>query len=301
MVSKTTWAWAGLAVGNLFWAGNALVARMVRDDIPPIALGFWRWSLALMILLPFVAPSLWRARAEIRAGGWRLVVLSAVGICIYNTLLYSAAHTTEAINITLLTTCLPMATFVLAGLLLRDWPRPIAWIGMLIAACGLIVLISRGQWQRLANLAFTPGDLLMLLAVMDWALYSVLLRRWARWIQVPALPLLGLTILIGVPLMLPLYLYEYAQVGGFALSAENLAAIGYTAVFASLFSYFAWTFGVQVVGASKASMSSYMMPVFTALLGWLILDEHLAGFHLVGALLIFAGLLLATRLKELKA
>src|SRR5690606_24652577 len=149
-------AWIGLVLGNLFWAGNALVARLVRDDIPPVALGFWRWSLALVLLLPFVAPSLWRARVDIVHGGWRLLVLSAVGICIYNTLLYSAAHTTEAINLTLLATCLPMATFIFAGLLLRDWPRPLAWLGMLIAASGLLVLISRGQWQRLAALQFNP-------------------------------------------------------------------------------------------------------------------------------------------------
>ena len=266
-MSKTAWAWLGLVLGNLFWAGNALVARLVRDDIPPISLGFWRWTLALVILLPFVAPALWRARQAIVYGGWRLVVLSVVSICAYNTLLYSAAHTTEAINITLVTTCLPLATFIFAGILLKEWPRPLAWGGMAIAAAGLLVLISRGEWQRFLSLNFNKGDVLMLLAVADWALYSVLLRRWARWIQISALPLLGLSILIGVPIMAPLYAYEFSQVGGFALTQANLAAIAYTAVFASLFSYFAWTYGVQIVGAAKASLSSYLMPVFTAVLG----------------------------------
>ena len=296
-MSKTAWAWLGLVLGNLFWAGNALVARLVRDDIPPISLGFWRWTLALVILLPFVAPALWRARQAIVYGGWRLVVLSVVSICAYNTLLYSAAHTTEAINITLVTTCLPLATFIFAGILLKEWPRPLAWGGMAIAAAGLLVLISRGEWQRFLSLNFNKGDVLMLLAVADWALYSVLLRRWARWIQISALPLLGLSILIGVPIMAPLYAYEFSQVGGFALTQANLAAIAYTAVFASLFSYFAWTYGVQIVGAAKASLSSYLMPVFTAVLGWIWLGEYLAGFHVVGAALIFSGLIVATRLK----
>lgn len=297
VVSRVFLACTGLLVGNLFWAGNALVARWVRDEIPPISLGFWRWSFALAILLPLVGPTLWRSRAAIRRGGWRLVVLSIVGICVYNTLLYSAAHTTEAINITLVSTCLPLATFLIAGLLLKEWPRRWAWLGMAIAALGLLVLISRGQAQRLLALQFNRGDLIMLLAVLDWALYSVLLRRWAPWIELPPLALLGLSVLIAVPLLLPFYLFELSQVGGFAPTLSNLGVIAYTGLFASVFAYFAWTFGVQVVGAAKASLSSYLMPVFTAVLGWLLLGEALQGFHWLGAGLIFSGLIVATRLK----
>jgi drug/metabolite transporter (DMT)-like permease len=288
-------AWIGLLLAAVFWAGNALVARAVRDDIPPLSLSFWRWSLALGILLPFVAPTLWRERERIRRGGWRLLVLSAIGIGVYNVLLYMAAHTTEAINLTLVSTCLPLATFVGAGLLLRDWPPQRAWYGLAVAAVGLIWLISRGELGRLLALRFNAGDLLMLLAVADWALYSVLLRRWAAWVDLPALPLLGLMILLCVPMLLPFYLYELFTVGGFEVTVGNLGAIGYTSICASLVAYFAWTYGVRVVGASKAALTSYLMPVFTALLGWLLLGEHLQSFHWVGAALIFSGLLLATR------
>lgn len=297
LVSPVTRAWIGLVLGSVFWAGNALVARAVRDDIPPLSLSFWRWSLALVLLLPFVAPTLWRERERIRRGGWRLLVLAAVGIGIYNSLLYSAAHTTEAINLTLVSTCLPLATFLGAGLLLGEWPRRGAWIGLAIAAAGLLLLISRGELQRLLALQFNNGDLLMLLAVFDWALYSLLLRRWAAWVELPSLALLGLMIALCLPMLLPFYLYELATVGGFEVSAANLGAIAYTAVFASLVAYFAWTNGVRVIGASKAALSSYLMPVFTALLGWLLLDEQLQSFHWIGAALIFSGLLLATRTK----
>lgn len=288
-------AWIGLVLASLFWAGNALVARAVRDEIPPFSLSFWRWTLALGILLPFVAPTLWRERERIRRGGWRLLVLSAVGIGVYNVLLYKAAHSTAAINLTLVTTCLPLATFIGAGLLLREWPQRRAWYGLVVAAAGLVWLVSRGDLGRLLALQFNPGDLLMLLAVADWALYSVLLRRWAAWVDLPALPLLGLMILLCVPMLLPFYLYELFSVGGFDVSLGNLGAIAYTAVCASLVAYFAWTYGVRVVGASRAALTSYLMPVFTALLGWLLLGEHLQSFHWVGATLIFSGLLLATR------
>ncbi len=277
------------------WSGNALVARAFHDEIPPLGLSFWRWVLAATLLLPIVARSIWRHRAALRAAGWRLPVLAACGIASYNSLLYTAAQSTEAINLTLVNTCLPLATFIGAGLLLGEWPLRRAWLGMIVAAVGLLYLISRGSWQVLSSLSFQRGDLIMLAAVAAWALYTLLLRRWAARLPVPPLTLLGVLMALGVPLILPFYLLELSRVGGFPPTAGNLAAIGYTAVFASLIAYLAWNHGVSVIGASKAAMTSYLMPVITALLGWLLLDEALQTFHWIGGALIFGGLLMATR------
>ncbi|WCR42949.1 DMT family transporter [Stutzerimonas stutzeri] len=288
-------AFAGLLIAVLCWSGNALVGRAFHDSIPPLSLSFWRWVLATSLLLPFVAKGIWTHRATLRAAGWRLPVLAAMGIASYNSLLYTAAQSTEAINLTLVNTCLPLATFIGAGFLLGEWPLRRAWFGMAVAAGGLLYLISRGSWQTFASLSFQRGDLIMLLAVLAWALYTLLLRRWARHLLLPPLVLLGVLMLLGLPLILPFYLLELGRVGGFALTPSNLAAIGYTAVFASLVAYVGWNHGVRIVGAGRAAMVMYLMPVFTALLGWLLLGEALRTFHWIGGALIFAGLLLATR------
>ncbi len=288
-------AFAGLLIAVLCWSGNALVGRAFHDSIPPLSLSFWRWVLATSLLLPFVAKGIWTHRATLRAAGWRLPVLAAMGIASYNSLLYTAAQSTEAINLTLVNTCLPLATFIGAGFLLGEWPLRRAWFGMAVAAGGLLYLISRGSWQTFASLSFQRGDLIMLLAVLAWALYTLLLRRWASHLLVPPLVLLGVLMLLGLPLILPFYLLELGRVGGFALTPSNLAAIGYTAVFASLVAYVGWNHGVKIVGAGRAAMVMYLMPVFTALLGWLLLGEALRTFHWIGGALIFAGLLLATR------
>ncbi|MDF3196829.1 DMT family transporter [Pseudomonas sp. 1928-m] len=296
MQSSVRVALAGLLLATLCWSGNALVARAFAGEIPPFALSFWRWSLALVLLLPFVAKPLWQHRAALRSAGWRLLVLAGVGIAGYNSLLYAAAQTTAAINITLVNTCLPLMTFIGAGLLLGEWPHRRAWWGMAVAAGGLLVLISKGSWASLSGLAFNKGDLIMLLAVADWALYSLLLRRWsAHLLSIPPLALLGVLMLLGVPLILPFYLYELAQGAHFNLTAENLAAISYTAIFASLLAYLAWNHAIRTLGAAKAALSNYLMPVFTAVLGWLLLGEGLQNYHWLGAALIFAGLLLGTQ------
>lgn len=295
MPRHTLWAAAGLLLACLCWAGNALVARAVADSIPPMSLAFGRWSLALALLLPFVGRTLWQRRAALRRAGWRLWVVSGLGIASYNSLLYHAAHSTSAINITLLNTCLPLATFLGAGLLLGEWPARRAWLGMALAACGLLLLIGRGELATFLTLDFYRGDLIMLLAVVVWALYSLLMRLWAPRLELPALPLLGAMILYGLLLMLPFYLLELALVGGFTPTPETLGAIAYTALFASLLAYLAWNHGLKVLGAARASLFSYLMPVFAALLAWLLLGEGLAFYHWLGGALIFAGLLLATR------
>ena len=142
---------------------------------------------------------------------------------------------------------------------------------------------------------FNRGDLIMLLAVLDWALYTVLLRRWSAYLApIPPLALLGMFMLLGVPMILPLYLYELSTGAQLLATPANLAAIAYTAVFASLVAYLGWNNGVKVLGASTAAMGNYLMPVFTAILGWILLGESLQLFHWFGGALIFAGLLLAT-------
>ena len=290
-----TLAWLGLLVASVFWAGNALVARAFHDAIPPFTLAFWRWTLALVILLPFVARPMWEHRSALCYAGWRLLVVAALGISTYSVLLYFAARTTVAINLTLLNTCLPLATFIGAGVLLNEWPPRRAWLGMAVATCGLLVLIAQGQLAQLAALSFNPGDLIMLLAVVDWALYTLLLRRWNSYFKLPPLVLLGALVACGVPMLLPFYLLELASGQRFELSTENFAAIGYTGLCASLLAYLLWNQGIRVLGVAKAVLTNYLMPVFTALLGYLLLGEGLQAYHWLGGAMIFAGLLLATR------
>lgn len=288
-------AWLGLFIASLLWAGNALIARAFHEAIPPFNLAFWRWSLALALLLPFVARPMWEHRAQMRRAGWRLVLVAALGICTYSVLLYFAARSTAAINLTLLNTCMPLATFIAAGVLLKEWPPRRAWLGLVVASSGLIVLIAQGEIAQLAALSFNPGDLIMLVAVVGWALYTVLLRRWSNYFQFPPLVLLGALILYGVPMLLPFYLQELVNGQSFELTGENLAAIGYTGLCTSLLGYLLWNQGVRVLGVSKAVLTNYLLPMFTALLGYLLLDERLHTYHWLGGALIFAGLLLATR------
>ncbi len=283
----------GLLICTLAWAGNALIARATAGMLPPISLSFWRWSTALLLLLPFTLSGLWLHRGVLWTHRYRVLVLAALSISTYNTLLYLAAQSTTAINITLVNTGLPVAAFLWSVLLLKQWPTRATLLGTLLSCVGLLLILTAGEPQRLAQLAFNPGDLIMVVAVLAWGLYSVLLQRWR--LPIPGLILLAAMLLCGVPLLLPFYLWEYAQHGFLPLSPVTLGAVVYTAVMASIVAYLAWNNGVRVLGPATASLFSYLMPVFAALLGFLLLGEVLRWFHYIGGGFTFLGLLLATR------
>ncbi|CEA00284.1 membrane protein [Pseudomonas saudimassiliensis] len=292
-MSARHWAVIGLMITALSWAGNALIARASAGMLPPIGLSFWRWSVALVLLLPFTLRGLWQYRRLLLDNGLRIAVLAALSISSYNTLLYQAAQSTSAINLTLVGTGLPVSAFFWSMLLLRQVPARATVGGTLLGLCGLLLILTGGQPARLLALHFNDGDLIMLAAVLSWGLYTVLLQRWVM--PAPGLVLMAAMLLCGVPLLAPFFLWELAQLGPMPVTWPAAGAVGYTAVFASLVAYVAWNHGVKVLGPSTASLFSYLVPAFTALLGVALLGEQLYWYHLAGGALTFLGLLVATR------
>lgn len=282
-----------LVLPPLFWAGNALVARASVGAIPPLAFSFWRWLLALSLLLPFTARSLWRSRAELAANWAPLLGMGLCSVTAYNSLLYMAVQTTTAINATLMGSSLPLMVLIIARLWLGEPIRLRQAAGIAVSGLGLAAVITRGEPARLLQVELAPGDGLMLLATLSWAIYSVMLRRYPMPLR--GYSLLSALMIIGVAGIFPLYLWEAAHVqGGLSLTLHTGAFIVYTAVLASLAAYYFWNGGVAAVGAATAGQYTYLIPLFTALLAAPALGESFQWFHGLGGALIFAGIALAS-------
>ncbi len=303
MNSKMASAVACLLVTNVIWAGNALLARHAGgSDMQPLTMNYLRWTIGALALLPFCGHEIWQQR---RVWGqpavlWRMAVLAGCGMVVYNTLLYAAAHYTTAINISLLNTCIPLATFITSGLILKQWPKPASWLGLGIAALGLLYLISSGQWQVLVSLSFNRGDLMMLIGVFAWAVYLVLLMPWGKRMGVSAMAMLNLLMLTAIALMTPLFAWEVSQHGLPSMNQSNVMTLAYIGLLVSVVSYLAWNYGIAKIGAAKASLSLYTMPVFAAILSYFILGEGLKAYHWIGGAIIVVGLLLASVLGKEK-
>jgi drug/metabolite transporter (DMT)-like permease len=277
----------------LFWSGNFLIARVMRDDIPPIQMSFWRWVAAFLILLPFAVSQMRGQGAQVRKELPFLCVMGAVGITAFNCFVYAALHHTTVVNASLINTLMPVITFVLALAVLRERLRAVQVAGVMVAFAGAVVIIARGDVTGIAALAPNRGDLLVMVGLTFWAVYTVLLR-W-RPTKLPLRVFLSFTMGLGALFHLPLVAWEVSSLGGFAVSAATVASILYFAVFASVLSYLIWNKAVAVIGPGRTGMYMYLMPFFGAALGVWLLDEDFFLYHLAGIALILAGIALVNR------
>lgn len=298
--SKPLWlAYTGLVLTPLFWAGNAVVAKSVVGEIPPLSMSFWRWVIALTILLPFGLPGVWRQRQVIRQHRLSILALSTFSVAAFNSLLYFAAVTTTATNIALINATIPIMVALLAWVLLGDRTRPIQALGITLAILGILAVVARGDLSVLTGLRAQPGDLIMVLAVSSWGLFSVLLRRQA--VPLPPLTFLTVQIACGTMVILPFFLVDLLFFsGGFELNASTALPMMYFAIFPGILAYAFWNHGVLRIGPAKAAIFMYLTPVFASVMAGIFLEERLGQFHIIGGLLILAGLFLATRTTELR-
>jgi len=283
------WAYLLLILPPLFWAGNSVLARGVADLIPPVALSFWRWVIALSLLIPFTWKQVVRDRHAIIRGWKNILLVSLLGIASFNTLLYTAAQTTTAINIALTQSVMPALIVLISFLLYRERISRLQIVAVILCIIGAGYIITHGDLNRLRQLGFARGDLIMLLAVCLYALYSVLLRN-----RPPIHPLsfLSTTFAVGVVMLVPLYLWELSRVGPLQLNGQVLASLAYVGLFPSIAAYLCWNRGIELVGANKAGLYINLIPLFASLMAIVFLGERIKQFHLLGLVFICGGLLL---------
>jgi len=288
-----------LTLAALIWGGNFVVGRWAHSDIPPLNLTFWRWLTAGLVLLPFVARSMWAQRRLIRKNVVLLTVLAVSGMVMFHSFTYIALGTTTAINAAVVLASMPMVIPLISIFLGDERLSPRQALGIAISVLGVVVIVSRGDWRVLVNLSFTPGDLWVLASVLAWSLYSVLLKRLPKKTGEKMSPLvvLGTTNWIAIFVLLPFYLWEYQTVGGFELTTATVAVIAYVAVFASIVAFVSWNAAVAQVGANKAGLFIHLIPLSASVFSIIFLGENLEIYHLIGIIPILLGVYLTTTAK----
>ncbi|MBT3258072.1 MAG: EamA family transporter [Deltaproteobacteria bacterium] len=281
-----------LLIPPLCWGGNAVLARGVVDVVPPVSLAFWRWIAALAILLPFTFRHVkrdWKTAMD----SWQwLLVLSFLGVSCFNSMLYTAAHTTTAINVSLMQTAMPTMIILISWIVFKEKISSIQLVGVMVSMVGACFIVVRGQWRILLTMELVEGDVLMLIAVFVYALYSALFRKRP---SIHPLSLLVLTFGWGALMLLPFYIWELVVVGPFSISLAALMSILYVAIFPSIVAYFCWNRGIELIGANRAGLFTYLIPVFASTMAILFLGETLHAYHVMGMALILGGMVIFNR------
>jgi len=282
-----------LTLAALFWSGNWIAGRALAGLVPPVALTFWRWAIALALIAPLVAPRLWTQRSLLAREWKAIALLGLLGGGLHNVLQYWGLQYTSATNGSILNSLTPIFIIVLGAALLRDaFPRAAA-AGAIVSLAGAMAIITRLDFEVVRTFQFNRGDLLIIASLAMLAGYTLALRWRPQGLD--ALSFLACFALFAeVPVGIA-YAAEHAAGHRMILNATSLIGLSYVAIFPALLAYHFWNLGVAAVGAARAGVFMHLMPFFGAAMGVAFLGERFGLHHALGMALIIAGVTIASR------
>ncbi|PVE42249.1 DMT family transporter [Limnohabitans planktonicus] len=275
------------------WSVNYLVARTAPGVVEPHMLALGRWALAGLILSFLARHELWREKRSTLRAARQYLVLGALGMLICGAWVYKGAQTTAAMNIALIYAASPVLIALGAVLWLGERFSWRQGLGVVIALSGVFHVVVKGQWLALGQVQWVAGDGWIVLAMVAWAAYALLQKKWTSPLSATAR--LAAICMGGVLVLLPFAVWEGLQSDTPAWSFQASWLVLIAALVPGIGAYGAYGFCQKVLGASRVAASLYLGPLYGGLAAWAVLGESMGWHHLMGALLILPGIYLASR------
>lgn len=280
-------------VATVIWAGNFIVARSFNQDILPVGLAFWRWTIAVVTLTPFAV--------RVTVEDWKLVqkhlpylaVSALSGVTVFNTLIYIAGHTTQAMNLALIATSSPIFIVLMSRLFYGEPISLTRAAGIVVVVLGVVLLIAGGSLEKLLSISFAIGDLYMLLAAIIFAGYAMLVNHKPATMRMKTFALC--TFSLGLLFLTPFYVLECLIYHPVVFNPSILLALLYVGILSSVVAFLAWNQAIILIGPSRAALMYYLVPVFSGIAAWLFLGEPIRLVHIFSMLLIVCGIFITNR------
>ena len=285
-------AYIMLVATQILWASALIVARGVHDLIPPVAFSFWRWLAAAIIMAPVAMPLLKSSWPSLQHKLPKICLLGFF-LAVGSTGLVWAVQYTTATNASLVAASQPVVTALVAWLMLKDRLGNLQLLGVLSATVGIVLMVARMQLDVLVQLSFNPGDAIMLASVFFYAFYTINLHRWLPGVH--PLLMLFLASISGSLLLIPAAVAEAYFVGTMVITPTSLGAILFMAIVPTVIATTMWNASLGVVGPNRATIFMNLLPIFGILFGVLLLGETLYRYHIIGGLLVCAGITLMVK------
>ena len=283
-----------LVLATLFWAGNFIVGKAAFvEDIPPMSLVFFRWSLVWLILLPFTYKEIIKHKEVILKNLPLLFFLALTSVGLFNSFTYLALVHTQVINASLFNTAIPAMIILLCFIFKIEKTNRFQIMGLILSVLGILSIITKLDFNILLTLNFNKGDIIMIGGVVTWGLYSSFLKK--KKFTLPLLTLVHILCTFGLLFILPQFLFEISQ-GKIIKFDINLSYILiYLALFPSIGSYYCWAGAVSIIGANRAGIFLSLIPLFSTILAMFFFNENFYFFHFIGSVLIILGLILSNK------
>jgi drug/metabolite transporter (DMT)-like permease len=288
--SKHTGAYAALIVTTALWGSNGVVSRALMDVMPPVLMGVGRWIVVFLLLLPVV----WSERRAIFVSlkrDWKVLVpLALLGSAPQSALVYSGLAHSTAVNLGVLNSATPVLIILISWGWYGRRPRALEDLGLAVSLCGVLLILARGDMRVLLGLEFNPGDLVMLGAIVIWAVYTLRLKDRPQSLSLYAF--MFTLSLLGTVMALPLAAIEWAHTPALAFGMREWLGLLYIGALPTLVSGLFYSHGVEHVGAVRAGILIHLMPVFSSIFAVSFIGEQLHLYHAAGFVLVAGGAML---------
>ena len=279
-------------------ASNLIVARGGVEYVPPISLAFWRWTIVVLLLLPFTYSLLIKNSKIIKKEFKKLFFLGAMGCGVCGAFPFLAGETTTVTNMGIIYTSSPIFIIMISAFFFNEKINLIKIIGLISCLVGVFAIIIKGDINLLISLNFTIGDLWMLAAAIGWALYSIYLFYWKS--QLPIFQRFTLVAFFGAISLLPFYIIEEAMVQRTEFNSQFFSWVLFAAISPGIIAFTLYTKAQKSLGASLTGFTLYIFTIYAAIYGFVFFDEKLESYHLLGTVLVFFGVYLAKKNYETK-
>jgi len=283
-------AYAALVLTAALWGSSAVAARGLLDTLPPVALAYLRWAVVLLLLLPFAWPERAAIVQALRAHPRAYAALTVLGFAPQTCIVYLGLVGSSATLLGLLNSAIPVMIVALLAARRGRRPSPIEIAGLALSLGGVAFILARGDLSALVTLRFSPSDLLLLAAMVVWALYTIKLTERPGTLSMPAFLFIGA--LLGEVFALPLLIAELVAKGPPSIELAHAFGVFYLGAFPTLLAMLLFGYGLIRVGPVQAGIFTHLVPVFAALFAALILGERLQPFHAAGFVLVAGGAVL---------
>ena len=276
-----------LFLATLGWGSNTIASRLAVGEVSPMLLIFFRWGFVVVILLSLY----WRQMIDewpiIRPRLKWLLIMGGCGLSLFNAFFYIAAHSTTAVNLGIIQSTMPGMILLGSFMFFGDRINRLQFSGLLLTLLGVGVIVTQGSLEKLMQLTFNHGDLLMIFACSFYAMYTVGLKSRPK---ISGMVMLAYFSVAAFLMTIPLMIFESFIYGTVMPGVKGFAVVFYIAIVPSFLSQIFFMRGVDLIGPGSAGLYANLVPIFSAIMAVLLLSEEFALFHLAAMLLVFAGI-----------
>ena len=278
-----------LILATLGWGTNTIAGRLAVGEVYPMTLIFLRWGFVVLIITAISGRAMIANWGVIRKKLKWVFLMGGCGLSLFNALFYMAAHSTNAINLGIIQSIMPAMILLGSFFLFGSRINKIQLGGVALTVVGCIIIVTKGSTHYLLLLTFSSGDILMLLACLFYAGYSLGLKNRP---DVSGVVMMGYFAIAAFMMTIPLLIIEVLIFGLSPPTSKGWGIIFYIAFIPSFLSQIFFMRGVDLVGPSSAGLYANLVPIFSASMAVIILGEAFGNYHFIAMSIVFAGIAL---------